>query len=312
MNFYQSHLNRVSRSFSFCIEQLDSPFREWISASYLLLRLLDTVEDSKWLAADDQRKAYDIFKTFLTEPPESIVLQSWISSFPQSARSEELLLVNESAELFNLFHSLEPEVRQQIRDTANEMAFGMQKFGKNLSSSGLELKSDLETDEYCNYVAGIVGRLILNLYRLRHPVTQKYDPRTESQAMAFGRVLQKINMIKDRQSDLNENRNFISSWPSLFKSLLRDLDEAVIFIGHNFSENSSLRVFCAWSLGIGIDFLNRTLSATERLNGSDLTLLLARLFEVAQNQKELKTFFDHRLDEVRRLILSKSNLELPA
>ncbi len=44
--FYQTHLDRVSRSFAFCIRQLPDPLRGWVGLSYLLCRILDTIEDS--------------------------------------------------------------------------------------------------------------------------------------------------------------------------------------------------------------------------------------------------------------------------
>ena len=46
ISFYQTHLDRVSRSFAFCIKKLESPLRQWVSLAYLLCRVLDTVEDS--------------------------------------------------------------------------------------------------------------------------------------------------------------------------------------------------------------------------------------------------------------------------
>ena len=46
--YYQPHLDRVSRSFAFCIARLEGEMREWVSLSYLLCRLLDTVEDAPW------------------------------------------------------------------------------------------------------------------------------------------------------------------------------------------------------------------------------------------------------------------------
>ena len=48
IGFYQTHLDRVSRSFAFCIKKLESPLRQWVSLAYLLCRVLDTVEDSIW------------------------------------------------------------------------------------------------------------------------------------------------------------------------------------------------------------------------------------------------------------------------
>src|SRR5205807_1178023 len=43
-DFYQAHLDAVSRSFALCIPQLPAPFREQVALSSLLLRVLDTID----------------------------------------------------------------------------------------------------------------------------------------------------------------------------------------------------------------------------------------------------------------------------
>ena len=62
---YQNHLNRVSRSFAFCIERLEGDFREWVGLSYLLCRILDTVEDAPWPSRQDREQAFARFEDFL-------------------------------------------------------------------------------------------------------------------------------------------------------------------------------------------------------------------------------------------------------
>src|ERR1700730_16286745 len=60
--FFEEQLNKVSRSFAFCIAELRNGFREKVTLAYLLFRVLDTIEDSHWESADSQKTAFQIFR----------------------------------------------------------------------------------------------------------------------------------------------------------------------------------------------------------------------------------------------------------
>src|SRR6185503_11000917 len=96
--FYQSHLDRVSRSFAFCIRQLPDPLRDWVALSYLLCRLVDTVEDSAWTDLPLQMEAFRRFDRAL-EGAES--LSGWADLFPQGIPESEKLLVAEAQALMD-------------------------------------------------------------------------------------------------------------------------------------------------------------------------------------------------------------------
>ena len=83
IEFYQKHLDRVSRSFAFCIAKLDSPFREWTSLSYLLCRVLDTVEDSSWPDLKLRNSQYDELEGYLERLPAETQVAAWKSRFPR-------------------------------------------------------------------------------------------------------------------------------------------------------------------------------------------------------------------------------------
>ena len=82
VDFYQSHLNRVSRSFAFCIQKLDPPLRQWVSLSYLLCRVLDTVEDSLWSSVALRSGQYEDFESFIRSFPNKTDVHEWSARFP--------------------------------------------------------------------------------------------------------------------------------------------------------------------------------------------------------------------------------------
>src|SRR4051812_50088612 len=80
--FYQHHLDGVSRSFALCIPQLSPPFRERVALSYLLLRVLDTVEDAPFADKLLQQRQFDLFRGFLRKPPRRAPLDPFPGAFP--------------------------------------------------------------------------------------------------------------------------------------------------------------------------------------------------------------------------------------
>src|SRR5204862_458636 len=78
--FYQGHLDAVSRSFALCIPQLAAPFRQHVALSYLLLRVLDTVEDADRVFVPDRRA---IVASLLADADGAL---SYLTSLPQSDR----------------------------------------------------------------------------------------------------------------------------------------------------------------------------------------------------------------------------------
>src|SRR5712691_3338572 len=80
--FYQYHLDAVSRSFALCIPQLASPFRERVALSYLLLRVLDTVEDAPFANKLVQQRQFEVFRGFLRKPPRTAAVDAFRAAFP--------------------------------------------------------------------------------------------------------------------------------------------------------------------------------------------------------------------------------------
>src|SRR5881227_3283061 len=87
--FYQRHLDAVSRSFALCIPQLDQPFRERVALSYLLLRVLDTVEDAPFADKQRQERQFADFRRFLREQPSRAEIDSLIAAFPANVTAGE-------------------------------------------------------------------------------------------------------------------------------------------------------------------------------------------------------------------------------
>src|ERR1035437_791690 len=127
-DFYQSHLDRVIRSFAFCIRQLPPPLREWVGLSYLLCRVVDTIEDSAWPNLAAQMEAFRQFDASLMSSSGIPALAAWRDIFPNDIPTSEKLLIADATVLLEDFHKFPPQVHEMIRELVLSMSQGMQHF----------------------------------------------------------------------------------------------------------------------------------------------------------------------------------------
>lgn len=253
IDFYHQHLEKVSRSFSFCIMQLKSPAKEWIALSYLLCRIIDTIEDSPWPNKQSQAHAFLQLKLFLDTPPSAEQFVLWLQSFPEQIVPAEQQLLADLPRLLSDINELPPEIQRQLHQTMTQMMEGMSHFLKQYQHKGtLILPSLVTTNQYCFFVAGVVGELLTRIYTYLIPEFEWIDPLL-IQSFHFGLFLQKINILKDQASDESAGRCYIYSRDSLRDSLIVNAEVSLQYLKSiPIVSGRTYRLFCAWSLFIGL------------------------------------------------------------
>uniref|UniRef100_A0A3Q3INZ9 Squalene synthase n=1 Tax=Monopterus albus TaxID=43700 RepID=A0A3Q3INZ9_MONAL len=201
------YLNQTSRSFAAVIQALDGELRHAVCIFYLVLRALDTVEDDMSIPLDRKVPMLNDFHTYLYQ-------DEWC--FTESQEKDRQVL-EDFPTISVEFRNLAQEYRDVISDICQRMGVGMAEF--------LEKKvgSMKEWDQYCHYVAGLVGIGLSQLFsasRLEDPEVG----RDAELANSMGLFLQKTNIIRDYLEDMKEGRVF---WPqeawSQFAGCLEDL-----------------------------------------------------------------------------------------
>jgi phytoene/squalene synthetase len=250
--FYQIHLDRVSRSFAFCIAQLTSPMREWVGLSYLLCRILDTVEDSTWPAQAAQFQAFALFDQALLDASKIIQLENWASLFPHGLSSGEKMLLEDAAEILEDLHRLPQDVQAKIQSLVRSMSQGMQHFAAQNKAGTLYLHNLDEVNQYCFFVAGLVGELLCELLA---EVEKDFSPdqTNVTRAHQFGLFLQKVNLLKDQAQDEKSGRNLIPSRQIVEQSARENAVKAFEFLLKVPVHQVEFRRFCAWSLFLGLE-----------------------------------------------------------
>ena len=188
-------LKKVSRSFSVVIQQLPEELRNPVCLFYLILRGLDTVEDDMQLDHEVKVNLLNSFATRMNE--EAFTLEN----VGDTQDYRDLMLHFDK--VLREYHKLDDKYKHVITDITERMAFGMNKYFVG------EVISYEDWDEYCHYVAGLVGIGLSELF-LASGIETDSRLKDENLSNHMGLLLQKTNIIRDFAEDLEGDRLF---WP---------------------------------------------------------------------------------------------------
>ena len=293
--FYQRHLDAVSRSFALCIPQLAPPFREQVALSYLLLRVLDTVEDAPFADKLVQQRQFNAFRQFLAEPPTRAQVDAFRAAFPSSLSDGERNLLADTEAFFEDAHQLPAPAREAMFDGIDRMAQGMA--GYTRRPQPLRLLDMEDVVRYCCIVAGLVGEMLTRLWALGGDA-----PPRMLHAYQFGLFLQKVNILKDQAEDEAAGRFLVPDRRDILASLRADSAGALAYLTSLPRGERGYRIFCAWSLMLGASAL-RIMDGPRESHRVQTLSLLEEIAEIAQDDEALRRQFAElmpRLPEVRR------------
>ncbi|CAA7400074.1 unnamed protein product [Spirodela intermedia] len=217
--FCYGMLTKVSRSFALVIQQLCTELRNAVCIFYLVLRALDTVEDDTSVPSDIKVPILQLFHQHIYD-------KNWHFS---CGTKDYKVLMDKFDLVSTAFLELDRSYQEVIEDITRRMGAGMAKFICK------EVETVEDYDEYCHYVAGLVG---LGLSKLFH-ASGLEDLASDSLSNSMGLFLQKTNIIRDYLEDINEIPKSRMFWPrqiwSKYANKLEDL---------KFEENSINAVQC--------------------------------------------------------------------
>ncbi|SDY76800.1 squalene/phytoene synthase family protein [Thermoactinomyces sp. DSM 45892] len=186
-------LQLTSRTFFIPITRLPDGLKEAVTSAYLAMRAIDEIEDHPDLNKEIKIQLLRGVSLILREPfhADDIrrLFEPWSSILP-----EVTLLLPEWLELCP--EALHIEV---YRATA-VMADGMAKW----CDRHWDIRDVADLNEYTFYVAGLVGLLLNEIWKW-HDGTQC----DTNLAVAFGRGLQTVNIIRNRGEDLAREVDYL-------------------------------------------------------------------------------------------------------
>ncbi|WP_341905294.1 squalene synthase [Fluviicola taffensis] len=195
LSYCYEALKKVSRSFAVVIQQLPDDLKNPVCLFYLVLRGLDTIEDDMNI---DNAVKKDMLLTFADRiNKEEFILEN----VGDTQDYRDLMLHFDK--VIREYQKLGPEYKAVISDITNEMAIGMNKYAHKT------VESYEDWDDYCYYVAGLVGIGLSRLF-LASKLETSVKLSDKSLSNEMGLFLQKTNIIRDFAEDLEQGRIF---WP---------------------------------------------------------------------------------------------------
>jgi len=321
-DFQSEMLEGVSRTFALTIPQLPAALCRVVSNAYLLCRIVDTIEDEPALTGARKNYFCQQFLRTLNVPrnAETFSRQLCASLSSQTPPAEHELIRN-VPRVVRITRSFSEPQREELQRCVSAMAKGMGQFQLRADMRGLQSLEDL--DQYCYYVAGVVGQMLTNLFCLHSPEIAQNRKALMALAVSFGQGLQMTNILKDVWEDYQRGACWLPR--KIFAEEGFDLNDLttgrnrqgfdrgvrrLIGITHGHLKNAlsysllipkeetGIRNFCLWAIGLALLTLRKINKHLYYTDGSQVkisrssvkgTILATRL--AVQNDRLLKLLF---------------------
>ena len=269
-------LPHVSRTFALTIPQLPAALRTAVTNAYLLCRIADTIEDEPALSPTETLAFLERFMAAVAgrSDPETLARVLEVRLSDQTLPTERDLVGN-MQRVIHVTAELRPGQRAAIHRCVELMCYGMPRFQSTASLRGLSRLSDL--DEYCYYVAGVVGDMLTDLFCDYSPQIERRRAQLHRLAVSFAQGLQMTNILKDIWEDRSRGACWLpqdvflrhgidlarlsaSPHDPRFAAAMREM----VSIAHGHLRNAleytllipshelGIRRFCLWAIGLAV------------------------------------------------------------
>ena len=199
-------LPKVSRTFALNIGQLEGDIHRTVLLGYLLFRIADTFEDTVYQDEGEKITALmdfsDIFKGDKDLGQRLALYESL--KFRWTEDSDAKRLVENGHRALRCYFDIPESHRRIVDPLVVETAEGMARFQvrKQKNSHGVfQLADHNDLDDYCYYVAGVVGVMLTEIFCQRQGIDRVREQLKRFQ-VPFGIALQLINILKDYTGDI--------------------------------------------------------------------------------------------------------------
>jgi farnesyl-diphosphate farnesyltransferase len=198
--YQRAILESVSRTFALTIPLLPANLEKVVGNTYLLCRIVDTIEDAVCIDPKTKQVLSTLFVKTVLDPSysEEFVKESLMALLNHPNHDEKDLIKN-IPRVLRVLQSFDEKQRHAVAQCVQIMSEGMSYLHVRQNQAGLE---DLkEFEKYCYVVAGVVGEMLTTVFALHSAAFAKAISGKESLAIAFGQALQMTNILKDSPED---------------------------------------------------------------------------------------------------------------
>lgn len=192
MNDAMTILKMTSRTFYIPISRLKLGLKDAVASAYLCMRAIDEIEDHEELTDDLKAKLlHEVHDAFLSTD-----------------------VINKVQNVLSPYREVLPEVTMRLDEwallcppTVNEIVYrNTAKMAKQMAEwvlVGWSIRTEQDLDSYTYSVAGMVGEMLSDIWLWND------GTRTDREkAVAFGRGLQAVNILRNRAEDLERGVDF--------------------------------------------------------------------------------------------------------
>jgi farnesyl-diphosphate farnesyltransferase len=287
-------LPHVSRTFALTIPQLPAALSTPVTSAYLLCRIADTIEDEPALTPPETLAFLQRFSAVVAGRGEPTALARDLEKrLTDRTLPTERDLVSNMDRVTRVTANLGEAQRAAIQRCVELMCYGMPRFQFNSSVRGLARCSDL--DDYCYYVAGVVGEMLTDLFCDYSPEIGRRRAALSHLAASFAQGLQMTNILKDVWEDRSRGacwlpqEVFTRYGVDLAKLSAQTNDEhfaagmqELVGIAHAHLRNAldytllipgkekGIRRFCLWAIGLAVLTLRKIAHTPGFTSGSQV------------------------------------------
>ncbi len=194
-------LEETSRTFYIPIVRLPRPLREAVASAYLCMRSIDEIEDARAIDARVRARLLRAISLAFQATVDEPSADAFARAFDRDGRGLPEVTVRLGEWALLAPAPVHARVWDAIAAMADRMAHWVE--------VDFRIRDEADLDRYTYGVAGAVGLLLSDLFAW-HDGTQT----DRAEALAFGRGLQAVNILRNREEDLSAGADFFpDGWP---------------------------------------------------------------------------------------------------
>ncbi|RSL33488.1 phytoene/squalene synthase family protein [Salibacterium salarium] len=186
-------LKHTSRTFYIPITFLEPTLKKAVASAYLCMRAIDEIEDHENLDNTTKQHLLRSTSSLLKHPFDNEAYRRLVHPYKD-------IIPEVSLRLGDWISFCPTGIAPRVKDYTSKMAAGM----ADWAEKGWDINNKDDLDDYTYYVAGLVGEMLSDIWEWRDGTLTD-----RSLAVAYGRGLQTVNILRNQQEDLERGVSFI-------------------------------------------------------------------------------------------------------
>ncbi|QWE04669.1 squalene/phytoene synthase family protein [Polynucleobacter sp. JS-JIR-II-50] len=257
--YQKAILGSVSRTFALTIPLLPPSIEKVVGNTYLLCRIIDTIEDAADLGPQSKQSLSALFlDAVLERAPVEAFVAPCLNALQNYSNQDELDLISHTPTVLRILHTCSTQDQVAVSRCVSIMSEGMSFFHGRQNQAGLQDLAEFE--QYCYVVAGVVGELLTTIFSNHSHAFKEKIAGHEDLAIAFGQALQMTNILKDSPEDKARGVSWKPinvSHEALLRLAYEKLQASLHYILLIPKQEQGMRRFCFLAFGLAVMTLSK-------------------------------------------------------